>query len=559
MNIQERDGVLNIRDLSKNIDCKYDGITLSGSGARKYKNDILAQIKDYKEVVGKIEEVSKSSDSELEDSYREIASLSSFIKSFDVNNIRSSKVTLADIQKWESDPIKYAYELYKYSLYLVGENGLISRTWDMFSNLHGLSSNLDYTDKNDENFEEDHKAISRYDSYINKETIIRDILKQSFHGTCMGYIIRNRFVQLLDIELYTPTRMIDGFWEVQIDLLKLTTANDNKTIYDYPNKYLPEKYNPKEEIISRQVDIVKLAFKRWQSGNGDRYFRLPVDKTIVIKYGSLQQERFGRPYVMGVMKEILHRELLKTAEEVLIDRLIHSIYVLTLGEKGKESEGNMKPTSEQRRAIGTSVRNILNKKSDSSEETSKIIAIPWWAEMSELVQGNLELFKTKKYEEVNQSILQGLSVGDILGASENGSYASASVSIDIFVKNVISVLAQIEEQLFNRQYRLMTKNMNNIFKRKFSRGTVILGSEKIEILKSLLAMGGSVKHVLDSIGIDYQEYINQVRAEKEEGLHDLFMPYRTSATMSDSSDGGRPTESDSGDNSNNNNPKPSTS
>jgi len=554
LNIEEKNGIYKIEDTKRNISCTYDGNKLSGLGSRKNKDEILSQVDDYKSVIDKIEIIGEPLKSK-DDDYREIASLSSFVNSFNPENVRTSTVTLEDIKKWESNPIKYAYQLYKYSLYLMGENGLVARTIDMFTNLHGLSSSLEYTNPEDENFEKDLESIRRYDSYINKETVIRDIIRESTHGTYIGLIIRKRFIQSLDIELYTPTTMIDGYFNVRCDLLNLTTAGDNRSIYDYPNEYQNKSYNPNEEVISRQPDIVQLAFRNWASSKGERYYDLPIEQTVVIKYSSLQQERFGRPYVMPVMKELLHKDLLKMAEEVLIDRLIHSVYVLTLGEKGEENKGSFKPTSKQRRTIGTAVKGILNKDNSGDDNVkSLIVGLPWWAEMKE-VSVNLELFKTKKYEEVNLSIAQGLAVSDIFGANDSGSYASASVAVDIFMKNILSIISQIEDQVFNKQYRLMTTNMNNIFYRKFSRGTVVLGDQKIELLKHLLSIGGSVKYVLDEIGINYQDYIKQIKAEKDEDkLHELFEPYRTSSTMS-SNENGRPDEG--GNSTENQTPSPS--
>lgn len=555
MKIKQNENTLVIKDSSKNIDCIYDGTKLSGKGSRASKDIILQEIEKYK-IQNGIEKVKSVQSSETDD-YRDIASLSAFINAFGGENVRTPSVTLETIKKWESNPIKYAYQLYKHSLYLMGENGLVARTIDMFTNLHGLSSSLEYTNANDENLEEDLKKIKLYDSYINKETVLRDILRASAHGTYMGLIVRNRFIHSLDIELYTPTTLVDGYWKITCDLLNLTTANDNRTIYDYPNEYQEENYNPKEELISRQPEIVQQAFRNWQVGIGQRYFELPVDKTVVIKNASLQQERFGRPYAMGVFKELLHRELLKQAEEVLIDKLIHSIYVLTLGEKGKESDGNMKPTPDQRKVIGNAVKSVLNKTNDASDgEKSLVVGLPWWAEMEEL-SVNLELFKTKKYEEVNISILQGLGVADLLGASDTGSYASANISVDLFMKNVLNIIAQIEDQVFNRQYRIITKNMNNIFFRKFSRGTMVLGKDKIEVLKHLLSFGGSIKFVLDELGINFESYIEQVKKEKNiDKLHQLFEPFRTSSTMS-SNENGRPSEGGEGTNGNET-PRPST-
>ena len=101
----------------------------------------------------------------------------------------------------------------------------------------------------------------------------------------------------------------------------------------------------------------------------------------------------------------------------------------------------------------------------------------------------------------------------------------------------------------------MSKNKNNIYTRKYSRGTTV-GKEKIEVLTKLFNIGGSIKALLNEIGEDFDEYIEQVKTEKALGLHELLEPFRTSSTMSD--EGGRPS-GDSPEGNGNNNPKPSTS
>lgn len=547
---------LRISDLDTGIDCVFFNGRISGKGSRKYNSDIREAISEFNlneinSVVQKTNEIYNSST----DDYRELASLSFLIDSLS-ENIDSPTVSMKEIIKWTKNPIKYSKNLYNYSLFLYGENSIVSRSYDLFTNVHSLNSSLKISNPDDENLIDDLKEIKRYDSYINKETVIRDILREVVHGTCIGFIHRKRYLQILDFEIYTPTNLVDGYWEVVVDLLKLTTADENKTIYEYPNEYQPEKYKPKKEVIDRQPEIVRQAFGKWQRGGKQRYFKLPVEMTIVIKHDSLQQERYGRPYAMPAMKSILHKEMLTMAEQVLIDKLINSVYVLTMGEKGKEQDGAYKPNSSQRRTVGSATKDALNKKSDSSNVSSRIIGLPWWASLDAL-EIDKSIFSPDKFEEVSNDIRIALGVGEIFGVQDSGSYASASISIDLFMKNVLNVLAQIEDQLFNRQYQLMTTNRNNIFTRKFSRGTVVIGDERIEVLKQLMNYGGSIKAVLDELGLDYDEYIKQVKKEKDvDKLHDLFEPFRTSSTLSND-EGGRPSEGGDGDG--NDNPKPSTS
>jgi len=110
LKIKQDNGNLTIRDSSRNIDCIYDGTKLSGVGSRAKKEEIMAEIVNFN-MSESIKEVSDVSSNGTDD-YREIASLSAFINSFSSENVRTTTVTLEDIKKWESNPIKYAYQLY---------------------------------------------------------------------------------------------------------------------------------------------------------------------------------------------------------------------------------------------------------------------------------------------------------------------------------------------------------------------------------------------------------------------------------------------------------------
>ena len=556
MKVEKINNKLHVSDVNKGIEISVSSGKYIGSGSRKYKSDIDKAISEYitsdtEEILNKAKEIYNNTD----DDYKELASLSFMVDNLS-SNVRTNVANLEQIQLWQNNPIKYANELRKHSIYLMGENGIVARTLDLFSNLHGMTSNLSYTNAKDENLAEDLSLIRSYDSYINKPTILRYILKDVVHGTAMGYIYRKRWVQMLDMELYTPARLVNGNWQIKCDLMGLISGDANKTMYEYTNNTYLENYTPNLEVLSRQPDEIRTAFEKWKDG-GKRYYYIPTDRTIVIKLGDMQQERYGRPYIMPAMNSIYHKYLIQQAEEVLIDKVLHSVLTLTMGEKGKEQDGNFKPTPEQRKQVGTAVKGILNKTSGANNKDGfKLIGLPWWAQLEE-ISTDLSLFGTNKYEEIDQDIRVALGVGEIFGSKESGSFASATISLDIFFRNIFSVLEQIEEQLFNRQYQLMTKNRDNIFTRKFSRGTTFTSKEKVEILTKIFNIGGAIKPLLDEIGIDFDEYVSQVKHEKENGLHELFEPYRTSFNSGEEKgDSGRPSETDGINDNGNETPSP---
>jgi len=466
-------------------------------------------------------------------------------------------VSKQQLQKWLQRPITFNKQLRNLSMYWYGLKGVINRTYEMYKNMHSLDSALSIDNPLKVDFKEDLMRIKKFDKGINKKSVIRDIILESVaKGTTIGYIhgtAVNRYAQLLDLEYYTPKQIVNGVWQVEVDLVKFAQISKNKND-DFPYDYVfsGKDLDPMAEL-RLQPKEVQDAYRNFQSTKSkqDRQYLLNLNKTFVIKVMCTQSERLGRPIGVPAFEDLLHKEIIRDAETALIDRVINMMLVLKLGETGKDG---FKPNNDTRQAIAKEIKKALT---NQTLKGLKLVGIPYWAEL-EALKTDLSLFDKEKYETIDNDIMVSLGVSGIMGGSKENSFAGGQLMSALFMTNILSILEQIEENLFNYQYNILVPNSTVTFKRIFNRTIVLDNKQKIDILNKLVDKGGSIRYLLDAIGIDLDEYVANVEYEKETlGVNDIFEPFQTSFTMSgDGGEGGRPQENDFEDDGNEN-PRPS--
>jgi hypothetical protein len=427
-------------------------------------------------------------------------------------------------------------------MYWYGLKGAINRTYELYKSLHSLDSALKIENPLKLPIVDDLVKIAKFDKGVNRKSVIRDILFQSVsQGSAIGYIhgtSTNRYVQMLDLDYYVPKGIVNGQWQVEVDLVKFSHVNKNLTDeYPYDYTFNPKELLPKAELLAQPREV-QLAYTNFQTSTKqqDRHYLLSLNRTFVIKIMCTQSERLGRPAGMPAFSDLLHKEIIRDAEIALIDRIINMILVLKLGESG---EKGFKPSGEVRREMARETKKALT--SDTLKGL-KLIGIPYWAEI-EALKTDLSLFDKEKYESIDNDIMVALGVSGIMGGSKENSFAGGQLMASLFMTNIYSILEQIEENLFNYQYNLIVPDSTVTFKRVFNRTMVLDNKSKIEILNKLVDRGGSIRYLLDAIGIDFDEYITNVEYEKEtRKVNDIFEPFETSFTMSkeDGGDGGRP-------------------
>lgn len=553
------DEIYEIIDEELSINATYDNGYLNGKGSRKYKKNIMSTLDNYKVK----ESVLDDAISELEfasGKSQEVFALGSTItawsdnSSYDVDDIEK-------IYKWQAEPVRYNENLRDLSLKWYSQKGVLSEVYDLYKTLPTLDGSIECDNKKYEGYEDDLTRIKRFDSSVKKSQIREMLLDTAINGTLITYrrgTVKNPYIQILDLDYYYPARIKGGRWEVECDLMQFAdgTAQNNAFNNQPINMSVSdfEKITAKPELDSQPPEV-REAFERWRNGKGSvtGTYVLSMSKTGVVFNKSRQRERYGRPVGIAAFEDLLHKDLLKLAERAVVDKVIETLLVVKLGEEGKEG---YHPTEKQAKKVYDSIKKVLN--SETSEAGNKLVGVPYWAEIESL-KVDLGIFDNDKYAQVDQDILVSLGVSGILNIGQGNNYSSGKINENIFYSKVFDILEQIQDEVYNVQFKQIVSNADRVFTKSFNRTVTVDNSDKLEILQSLLDKGGAIKPVLDEVGVDFEEYMKQVKYETEEvGTHDLLVPYLTSYTTTED-DGGRPTgDSPEENEGGNNQQKPST-
>lgn len=562
MEIKRIDDTIRVYDDGLGVDVVLSEGGFKGKGSRKHKAEIQEAVSNYlvtqtKADMDKVLNYDKWIDGdESVISFSEYKTASNALSNIWTGTSEAiySSVSKQRLEEWMKNPVMYNPQLRALSMYWYSLKGIVARTYELYKNAHSLDSNLKINNPLGSKYSEDLIKINKFDSAINKKSVIRDIIFQAVaEGTAIGYLVGNggnKYIQLLDLKYYIPKKIVNGYWQVEVDLLKFSASYNDK-IYNYPYDYvMSAKEAAALTDLQNQPYEIQQAYAMYTRGEIQRQYLIPNSRTFVIKNMSKQTERLGRPLATPIFADLLHKELIRNAEVALIDRIINMILVIKMGEEGKDG---FKPKKEQRTEMAKEIKKALT---EGNIAGLKLVGIPYWAEI-EALKSDLTLFDKQKYESIDNDIAVGLGVNGLLDASDSTSYANGQLTMSLFMANVYAILEQIEENLFNYQYNLLVPQSTVTFKREFNRTMVLDNKTKIEILSKLIDKGGSIKYVLDTIGVDFEEYLKTVKYEKDEvGINEVFVPFITSFTMSDG-DGGRPSTNEDPDNGNNN-PKPST-
>lgn len=541
MRIEKKDDHLIIKDESKGIDCIMADSKIKGAGSRKHKEYIKQAISDYQTAsLSKIFEPTK-------EKQKLFAGVGDIIANY---NGRTAEYdySLDQVHRFQSNPVRYNKELRNLSMYYYSKYGIVNQTYNLYRNYHSLESSLKSTNPKSNKAKEDKEKIAEFDNNILSKPLIRDIIFEAVSkGTAIGYLVgkNKNSVQMLDLDYYLPFRMIGGKWQCQVDLLKFV-ANYNQ-YKDMPNDWLPQNLEVTREL-NFQPQEVRRAFRRYQSGNGDRIYNLQLDKTFVVKSMATQDERLGRPLCIGAIDDLIHKDLLRNAEIAVFERIISLMLVLNMGGSNKDCDIDL--TEDEMKALYNQVKSVLQ---GDAKKGIRLFGLPHWAKL-EPIKVDLDALNSNVFKRNEDSIIVSLGVQGILGGDTGQSFASGQLSLRILIANIFAILEQIEESLFNYQYSLLTEADDCVYTRSFNRSLIMDESKIVEVLKSMSDKGFSIKAVLDSIGVDFDDYIDQTLYETEElELQEKVKPYQSSATLSDK--GGRP----SGDNGDNGNSTPSPS
>lgn len=462
------------------------------------------------------------------------------------------------LRRWMASPEQYKDNLQKYAMYQYITNGDIFQLFDMVRILPSLNYRIKTLKTKSRN---DKHTITcrRVMNDINHKELTRDMLSQTISaGTLVGVWVGNEnsktdehpYLMIFDdLEYFFPARRVNGKWRVWCDLSYFNMITDVEDKVDLINNLNP--FITVDDYINYK-----------EKGEEFRYIEFPVERSVCIRTHCLKRnQRFGIPWNTQSVEDIKHKQKLRNLEKVASNKVMNAVAVLTLGIDGGES--TYKKLGEKlTKSVFDSVKKGLM---DNKEGEASVVGLPEWAKLTYPDQ-ETDVLNPDKIESINSDINNSTGITRTLTNGTGGNYASAKLNLDIIFNRIGELLEVIESEVYNKLIRIiLPNNVSRDYYMEYEKSSPLTNSEKADLLFKLASMGYSLRPLLELIGLDFDDYIdNSIYEIEKMELRDKIFPPQTSYTLS--SDAGREEDnSDTNDNTvaskemnTNDNPKPST-
>lgn len=117
------------------------------------------------------------------------------------------------------------------------------------------------------------------------------------------------------------------------------------------------------------------------------------------------------------------------------------------------------------------------------------------------------------------------------------------MNLDVLYTKISELLEIIEIEVYNRAINLLlSKGDKDMYFIEYFKGTPLSTKEMLDVYMKLFTSGHSITPILDILGRDAKQFVEQGKREIEEwNIRDICPP-ATSYTMSESDTNGRPGE-----------------
>lgn len=463
------------------------------------------------------------------------------------------------LQMWLANPKQYREELNKYAVYQYITNGDIFQLFDLIRVLPNLNYKVKTLKINKSN-ERHTLECRRVLKNINHKELTRDILSQlTSCGTLVGLWVgkenpKSKDIPHLmifdDLEYFFPGRRINGKWTVWCDLSYFDQAIDEDKKIDLINNM-----NPYIEY----KDYKKFKDK----GDKYRFIEFPIDRSVCLRTHTVRRnQRFGLPWNTQSISDIKHKEKLRNLEKVASNKVMNAVAVLTLGVKDSQDSTYKKLGEKLTKSTFDAVKKGLMSNEDGE---ASVVGLPEWAKL-EYPSQKTDVLNPDKMDSINSDIRNSIGISSVLTNGQGGNYASAKLNLDIIFSRIGELLEIIEMEVYNKLFKLiLPSTVSDDYYMEYEKNSPLTNKEKADILSKLHDKGYSLRYLVESVGLDFNEFIDNSIYEIEElKLREKIVPPLSTYTATSDDVGNNTSDDNNNENTikskeqdGNNNPKPS--
>ncbi len=441
------------------------------------------------------------------------------------------------LRKWMSSPETYKEQLSKYAMYQYISNGDIFQLFDLVRIMPSLNykiKTLKLNTRNDKHSLECRRALKS----INHKELTRDILTQTIStGTLVGLWVgkedkkSKEYPYLMifdDLEYFFPARRKGGKWTVWCDLAYFDGISD---------------IEDKIDTISNLEPYVTIEdYKNFKDkGERYRYIEFPIERSVCIRTHTLKRnQRFGLPWNTQAIEDIKHKQKLRNLEKVASNKVMNAVTVLTLGIKDSDKVSYKALGEKLTKSVFENVKQGLMNNVDGE---ASVVGLPEWAKL-EYPDQKTDVLNPDKIDSVNDDINNTIGLSRTLTNGKGGNYASAKLNIDIIFNRIGELLENIESEVYNKLIKIiLPTNVGNDYYIEYEKTSPLTNKEKLDMLFKLTSMGYSLRPLIEILGLDFDDYIENSISEIEDMKlrEKIYPPLNTNNISANDDVGGRPT------------------
>ncbi|EPB8173048.1 hypothetical protein ACRTAL_002223 [Clostridium perfringens] len=453
----------------------------------------------------------------------------------------TNEVNMDTIKQWLASPQKYKKELEKYAIYQYISNGDIFQLFDLMRILPKLNYSIKTLKLNNKNNEYT-LACRRAMKDINHKELTRDILSQTISsGTLCGLWVggspnkkgkKNKIqetpypILFNNLECFFPARRKRGKWAIWCDLSYFDDIDEDdykQGLFEELNPYINEK-----------------MLNAYANDPNCRYIEFPIERSICIRTHVLRRnQRFGLPWNTPAIKDIKHQEKLKNLEKVAANKVMNAVSVLTIGnDKNPEDYGWKAVGKAVRSNIAKDVKRVLNTNKDG--ETSVVI-LPEFCDFEQKAP-QTNVLNPEKFQSINSDIGNDIGIARTLTNGQGGNYASANLNLEIIYNRISELLESIEVEVYNKLFQIiLPSDIGQDYYLEYEKGYPLSTTEKAKMFKELHMLGYSLKPLVELLGEDFDDYVeNSIYEIEEMDLREKIKPPMSTYTMSGDEEVGKP-------------------
>lgn len=371
----------------------------------------------------------------LNDFLLELSAMNDFISQYS-SGAGLSDVSLTDIYTMLRNPFANIQKIQSTSRYFSNRFGVVKDVNEAFRSLPTLNYHLVWSNyENVKKITKYEKTIYQFLNTINVKKVVRDGLGEFAEvGTVVAVNRKGKFIQFLDFDKVRVSTQINGVWQVEVDLSKITGSA--KEI--------------QEQINSLPEDVTIAKYNQYKNKGKDYQF-VPIKNARVLSIRGQRNVPYGLPLTLSAWGILMHKALIEQVEKSVADRKIKSLLVLYINSVLQDSEPYKPPHKDVIKSYFNDLSNLIQKKDNGGKRSATnnvgtgVMTLPSFFELKE-IEIDTEMFSKELYEKLDNELFANLGVSSamIYGGGTNSNYGVSQMNSEKFFRYIFTALEEWE-------------------------------------------------------------------------------------------------------------------